>query len=97
MLSESDVCMDQGTGAEVSITSPLSEMSGSSLTRFSVSLKRGAVWFGFFADVRWPSVQRQPSVSMHTSSSRCCFCQFDSITVIIMGVTAPDNYYFFHI
>lgn len=97
MRSESDVCMDQGTGAEVLIISPLGEMSGSSFTRSSVSLKRGTVWFDFFADARWPSVQRRPSVSMHTSSSRCCFCQFDSITVIIMGVTAPDNYYFFHI
>lgn len=24
--------------------------------------------------------------------SRCCFCHFDSITVLIMGGTAPDNY-----
>lgn len=33
-----------------------------------------------------------PSVVMYTSVSRCCFCQFDSITVIIMEGTAPDNY-----
>lgn len=31
-------------------------------------------------------------LNTHTSFSRCCFCQFDSITVIIMEGTAPDNY-----
>jgi len=28
----------------------------------------------------------------YTSFSRCCYCHFDSITVIIMEGTAPDNY-----
>lgn len=31
-------------------------------------------------------------LNMYASSSRCCFCHFDSITVIIMEGTAPDNY-----
>lgn len=58
--------------------------------------KKKSVWFSF-EDARFFLAQCRPSVNMHTSSSRCCFCQFDSITVIIMEVTAPDNYYFPHI
>lgn len=41
------------------------------------------------------TVVYQLSVHMYTSFSRCCFCHFDSITVIIMEDTAPDNYTFF--
>lgn len=56
-------------------------------------------------DRRTGTVRRPPKVfvffkgpvpparlNTHTSFSRCCFCQFDSITVIIMEGTAPDNY-----
>lgn len=42
------------------------------------------------------TVVYQLSVHMYTSFSRCCFCHFDSITVIIMEDTAPDNYTFLY-
>lgn len=55
-------------------------------------------WALVLLSERWLTVQRWvlPAVGQHVHFplSRCCFCHFDSITVIIMEDTAPDNYIF---
>lgn len=69
----------------------------------TVNIVRCDVWAGIaqrpvqcqLSEGERKPVVYQLSVHMYTSFSRCCFCHFDSITVIIMEDTAPDNYTFF--
>lgn len=101
MLSGREVCMDQGTRSADSLTTRRVQLTFSKVWYVSWSclkrpiqcqLSRKSMTSELCGWSGCSVFSAGPSVDMYTSLSRCCFCQFDSITVIIMEGTAPDNY-----